>query len=206
MESVKLPDSSLPELIEFCRGNSKVQQYKEILKQENEIANLVSRETFPDGFFRLAAESLLPMQFLEEKGHPRCQRYLDIGSGGGFPSIPIILTQEVENSVLVDRVGKKASALTRMIEHLNPETKVEIINRNFDEIKFTQDFDLITVRLVKLTPNLLKKLLSLLNSDGTIVYYSIPEFRIQNNVHLATYSYTVNSNNINKSFSIIIKK
>ena len=166
--------------------DNKLLPYFELLLQENSRLNLVSRETartvesagsvaerFP-GLARLAVESLIPLQSVPPRPY---KNYLDIGSGGGFPSLPILLTQDIDQVRLVERTLKKAAALGRMLPGLNRSARIE--STDFREIKFeSARFDLITMRLVRLELPLLKKIARLLTDDGLFVYYSRRELNI----------------------------
>lgn len=177
--------------------------YFNLLIKENKKINLVSRETIADGFiaegslnncgelpymeaknqyhalFQLAAESLLPLTTTNIGGNIT---YLDIGSGGGFPSIPIILTQNISNASLVERTQKKAGALRRMLLALKKRVDIHPVsfeNFNADE----KSFDLITLRLVKLTKPMLSEILSLLKSKGIFIYYSKTDIEIDTSLY-----------------------
>lgn len=157
--------------------DGKLGRYFELLDVENRRINLVSRETLPEsapehvdrfhGLRQLAAESLFPIAQIAAKPH----RYLDIGSGGGFPAIPILLTQPVTEAVLAERTQKKAGVLRRMVTGLGLTVRVEATT--FEELKLAgESFDLITLRLVRLTGPLQKRILRLLAPEGNFIYYA----------------------------------
>ncbi len=146
---------------------SKAEQYFTVLMQQNEKVNLVSRETSDAGLIKLFAESILP---LEKLNGATFESYLDIGSGGGFPSIPLLLNQTAEKGTLVERTGKKAKALESMTASLGLSAKV--IPQNFEEIKFDRKFSLITLRYVTLTKLLNTKIESILEKGGVFIYFS----------------------------------
>lgn len=163
----------LKELISRHVDIARIEAYFEHLQSENKSVNLVSRETTPTDLYRLAAESLFPLDFIN-KGSPR---YLDIGSGGGFPAFPLIIAGEGQSAaVLLERTQKKVDALSRIIRRL--EIKAEAIQADFPIHSFEQQFDLITLRYVKLTPKLLYSVLDLLSKTGQFVYYGEPEFEV----------------------------
>src|SRR5512140_2142193 len=87
--------------------------YLELMK-ENAKVNLVSRETSREDFDRLFAESLLPLDIISSG---KFTGYLDIGSGGGIPAIPLLISGRVSGSiVLVERTQKKAAALSNLCQ------------------------------------------------------------------------------------------
>ena len=186
------------EILSKYNLTDKVETYFQLLKKENRNLNLVSRETIESGLIELAAESIYPLEHIQENNYGN---YLDIGSGGGFPSIPIILTERVKKVSLVDRRQKKAGALRRML--LEMSFRVNIYADSFEHVKFPVSFDLITMRLVKLDKKMLNKIMSLLNNNGIFIYYSVPEFDVSNlNLTFATYCYSTQSDSPSKSFTI----
>jgi 16S rRNA (guanine527-N7)-methyltransferase len=149
----------------------------------------------------LAAESLLPL-LRPEIGN--ISRYLDIGSGGGFPALPIMLTRRIDNAFLIERTRKKASALRRILVDLGLTATIEA--RSFDEITFDGRFDLVTMRLVKLTPRLLKAILRCLDDGAFLIHYSRPGFDLSGiEVSSTTYYYTIGSDTTQKCFTLLEK-
>jgi len=165
-------------------GNRLLSYYK-ILSKENKKSNLVSRETLAPardafgkdrpfaGLEKLTAESLFPITKINRHN---IQQYLDIGSGGGFPAVPIMLTNDIQQATLVERTKKKAAALRRIVISL--DLQAEIIDNTFEDHKLpSRSFDLITIRLVKLTSLMLKRIIRLLSPEGTVIYYARPSFQ-----------------------------
>ncbi len=161
--------------------DQKLELFFDLLTEENKRVNLVSRETNRDDLRRLAAESLAPLELIGEK---RYRSYLDIGSGGGFPSIPIMMAAaagviEIEHVRLIERTQKRAAALGRIISGLN--LQAEIVPEDFPGKDTSTKFDLVTLRYVKLTPKLLTAIFKSLHRFGLFIYYSQPEFSIDLN-------------------------
>ena len=145
-----------------------LEPYHEELMARNKLVNLVSRETSRADFDRLVAESLYPLQFLSKT---RFRNYLDIGSGGGLPAIPILMAKLVTGqSVLCERTLKKARMLVEIVSALSLNAKVE--SHTVEELKLDIKFDLITLRAVTLTPQLATKIVPFMSPDGCFVYYS----------------------------------
>ena len=180
--------------------DSKIKQYLTLLRAENQKINLVSRETSDFDLERLAAESLLPLEVIKHRGF---DNYLDIGSGGGFPAFPIIISAKIGKATLIERTKKKAAALERMAGELG--LKIKVLDSNFEECKFSLKFELVTLRLVKLTKPLLKRISLLLKAGGIFVYYSefknIPELELES----TSYSYTSGNAGQIKYFTVFTK-
>lgn len=150
-------------------------RFHTLLMEENARVNLVSRETSRADFDRMAAECLLPIEMIGQKARPTS--YLDIGAGGGFPLIPITLAMSPDRAAACERTQKKASAIIRMAKALALD--IHVTPRTFEDIRFESTFDLITLRYVKLTPLLLKGIISILSETGTFIYYSDPSFAVE---------------------------
>lgn len=140
--------------------------YVDLLLEENQRINLVSRETTRAGLDRLAAESLLP--FVHNR--PPVHNYLDIGSGGGFPAVPIMLALHPRHPVLLERTQKKAHALGRIIAGLGLSADIRPVT--LEEYRADRQFDLVTLRYVALTPALYHFIDRLLAPDGLFIHYS----------------------------------
>jgi 16S rRNA G527 N7-methylase RsmG len=165
---------SSAELREQFDRSGRLEEFCLLLADENKRVNLVSRETSPAQMLALAIESLVPLAFLEGS---KITSYLDIGSGGGFPAFPLILSGKLtlkRPSVLVERTGKKAAALQRIASGLGQS--IDPVPNDLASAKITAKFDLVTIRYVKLTSKLLTDAVKLLSPSGCLAYYSQPEF------------------------------
>ncbi|MBU0983679.1 MAG: class I SAM-dependent methyltransferase [candidate division Zixibacteria bacterium] len=157
------PAQLLPEYVSVAQLDA----YYAVLMEENRRVNIVSRETSRPDFDRIAAESLLPLRVIPSA----FTSYLDIGSGAGFPAIPVLLSRKhAPECVMVERRQRKAAALEYITRHLG--LRATILRKAFEETQLKQTFDLITLRWVKLTPSLLTLILDCLAPDGAFVYYS----------------------------------
>jgi len=183
-------------LLQRFAPKTALESYFEYLMRENERINLVSRETSQEDLNRLAAESLLPLSIVERN----FTQYLDIGSGGGFPAIPLLLSGRIKGDTwLVERTQKKAAALRRILDRLN--LNAGVLAKTSEELTFTTGFDLITLRYVKLTSFLLKKILTWLEPAGRFLYYSTPEFDCSSFTAVC-YSFATEFGDVTKSFTI----
>ncbi len=180
--------------------DSKIKQYFTLLMAENKKMNLVSRETSSMDLERLAAESILPFEVIASRSF---DRYLDIGSGGGFPAFPIIMSAKIGQATLIERTRKKAAVLKRLAEELN--LKAKVIDTNFEECRFSEKFDLVTLRLVKLTRPLIKRIFLLLKPGGIFIYYSQFKNSPGNKTESSSYSYATGQDRLAKSFTVFIK-
>ena len=181
--------------------DGRLQAYLSLLTLENEKINLVSRETSAADLKRLIAESLVPFERLELES---INNFLDIGSGGGLPAIPIIITKNPAQTILIERRNKKASALKRI--SLELKIKPSIIEKTFEDIVFDKTFDLITVRLVRLSGPILKKISEILSHSAVFIYYgAFQSSKCPRELSYNIYSYATGDDSPAKAFTIFKK-
>ncbi len=175
------------------------------LMAENRQINLVSRETSRSDFDRLLAESLLPLEIIQkDRKIFQPGNYLDIGSGGGIPGLPLLMSLgEVGKAFLLERRGKKAEALGRIISELG--LKAEVKDQNYDEYQPKEAFDLISMRYVRLTSRLLHRIAGHLKPNGVFIYYSAPDFKSKD-LPSVIHKFAAPQSDVVKSFTIFSKK
>ena len=105
-EAGVFPAAFLPRIRKFC----------ELLLQWNrKVSNLISRNDEPRLVGRHVVESLAPAALLKENAGGD---WMDLGSGGGLPAIPLILAGVGERWVLVESRRTKCLFLRRVIQEM----------------------------------------------------------------------------------------
>jgi 16S rRNA (guanine527-N7)-methyltransferase len=99
---------------------------------------------------------------------------VDVGSGAGFPGVPLKLVAPQHRWTLLDGTGKKITFLTQLIEHLGL-TEINAIQGRAEEAgrqsEFRQRFDLVTARAVAPLNTLVEYLLPLASVGGFVMIY-----------------------------------
>jgi len=112
-------------------------QLAELYQDWNQKINVVSRKDIDELYLRHVLHSL---------GIAKVQRFLpntsvlDVGTGGGFPGIPLAILFPEVRFTLVDSIGKKIKVVAEVVEGLGLEnvipinSRVEVVNEQFDFI------------------------------------------------------------------------
>jgi 16S rRNA (guanine527-N7)-methyltransferase len=126
-----------------------VERFLELLGDANRHVNLVSRRLTREELRGHAREALEALPLLPSPRPGRGLRLLDLGSGGGFPAIPILLARLDIEGVLVESTAKKGVFLRHAIRELG--LTAEVVNARFPGAFPMRDvprFDILTSRAV----------------------------------------------------------
>ena len=86
-------------------------------------------------------------------------RLLDIGSGAGFPGLPLKIVRPQWHVILLEATGKKTLFLRHIVEVLQLQN-IEIIHGRAEELahkpEYRATFDIVTARAVSALPTLLE--------------------------------------------------
>ncbi|MDO6473539.1 16S rRNA (guanine(527)-N(7))-methyltransferase RsmG [Maribacter sp. 1_MG-2023] len=119
---------------------------EELYKDWNQKINVVSRKDIDELYLRHVLHSLGIAKFIEFKDGASI---LDVGTGGGFPGIPLAILFPEVHFTLVDSIGKKIKVVNEVVEGLQL-TNVTTINARVEEIP--GKFDFIVSRAVAAMP------------------------------------------------------
>lgn len=141
-------------------------EYIEVFLSQNAKLNLISKNDEKFLWEKHVFDSLAIEKFFEK--YSRGKTLLDIGTGGGFPSIPIALAYPEIEVYALDSIRKKINAIENIKEELNIKNLHTICDRA-ENVK--QKFDIITSRAVATLDKITGYALPLLNKDGHFVAY-----------------------------------
>lgn len=128
--------------------------YYELIQKHNEFLHLVAPAPAAEFAVRHVLESLTLLEFL-----PKNARFADVGTGAGLPSLPCLVARPDLRADLIESKAKKTDFLTEAARALNLETRVSIINKQFEEAPKTNIFYVTCRAIDKFTeklPRLLK--------------------------------------------------
>ena len=125
----------------------KLDIYAEFLVEYNEKVNLTAI-TEPDEILKKHfIDSVLMLKFVDI---PRDSSMIDVGTGAGFPSVPIAVFRSDIKLTLLDSLNKRTIFLEKLCEKLG--VKAEIIHGRAEEVskneKYREQFDVSCARAV----------------------------------------------------------
>ena len=100
---IELEDAAIGQLTAYCR----------VLWEWNEKINLTRHTDYEIFVARDVVDSLALSRFLKAG-----QKVLDVGTGGGVPGVVLAIVRPDLHVALLESVGKKARAVTDMVERL----------------------------------------------------------------------------------------
>jgi 16S rRNA (guanine527-N7)-methyltransferase len=142
-----------------------------ILAETNEIMNLVSKGDMQNIGYRHVLDSLTPLLFHKM---PKNTKILDIGSGGGFPSIVLKLARPDLGMTLVESTNKKAQFLEKAGESLS-FSKFNVQSKRIEELeedrRLHEFFDIATCRALASPVKCLKYASDYIKSAGHLILF-----------------------------------
>lgn len=122
-------------------------------------------------------EQVIVKNFLDSvifKDYVKGITHIDIGSGGGFPAIPLKIVKPELKTTLLEATGKKCEFLNVLKENLNLKD-VTVLNGRAEEFavkqEFREQFDVCTARAVARLNILTEYCLPFVKVGGTFVAY-----------------------------------
>ena len=123
------PDLSELQLKQF-------EQLEELYKDWNLKINVVSRKDIDELYLRHVLHSLAIAKLIAFKPG---SKVMDVGTGGGFPGIPLAIMFPETHFHLVDSIAKKMKVVNEVVQGLEL-TNVKTSHCRVEEVKDTYDF------------------------------------------------------------------
>ena len=142
---------------------------QELIQKLNKISNLTRLLDGNDYWISQVYDSIWPF-FNDSNKLFENKKFIDIGSGCGFPGLAYAITHPNSEIYLIDSSLKKTNALKQIVESMNFKNKIHIVNDRIEKIghnlKFRNKFDIGTARAVSSAPTVSEYLLPLLKTNG----------------------------------------
>ncbi len=107
-----------------------------LYKEWNEQINVVSRKDIDELYTRHVLHSLAIAKIVDFKDG---SKILDVGTGGGFPGIPLAILFPKTHFFLVDSIGKKIKVVNEISKAIGLKN-IEAEHKRAEEVKFKYDF------------------------------------------------------------------
>jgi len=145
--------------------------YREIIKA-NEYINLTSIIEKNEVEIKHFKDSLSAEKIIKSICNKKSEivKVIDIGTGAGFPSIPLAIMLDNVNFTLVETVGKKVNFLLDIKNKIELEN-IEIKKIRIEDLEKTIKYDVAVSRAVALMPTLLEYCLPFVKMDGFLITY-----------------------------------
>ncbi len=145
-----------------------LKKYKELFLEKNKLLNLISKNDEQFLEEKHIFDSLSIKLFFEKYGK-NFKTMLDIGTGGGFPALPISIEYPEIEVTAIDSTSKKINAISDIANKLELKNFIAIADRveNLKDVKF----DLITSRAVAKLDIIAKYALPLMTKDSFLIVY-----------------------------------
>lgn len=141
------------------------EKYMELFLNKNACINLISKKDEEFLFEKHIFDSLAINKFLKS---PKEKTLLDIGTGGGFPSVPLAILYENLQIFAMDSIKKKINAIEEMKLELNIDNLHPICGRVEND---SQKYDYVTTRAVATLDVILKYAVNHLKEGGYFIAY-----------------------------------
>lgn len=151
------------------RYGEKFSDFEKLLKINNELFNLTSVCDGKDVLYKHFLDSVAGEKFFVKNGS-----VAEIGSGGGFPSIPLKIIREDLKFTLIESTGKKCAYLERVVENLGLDC-VQVLNIRAEEgahkENLREKFDISCARAVARLNTLSEYCLPYVKVGGRFIAY-----------------------------------
>lgn len=154
---------------------ARLNRYHEMLCDWNTRMNLTGDTDFEVALTRHYADSLAPLRldglFQKEAA------IVDVGSGAGFPGLPLAIVRPDLRVTLLDSLGKRVAFLDAVVKELGLGNAWTVRMRAEDagqDARYRERYDMAVARAVAALPVLCELLLPLVKPGGTMACYKGP--------------------------------
>ena len=142
------------------------EKYLSLLLEWNEKFNLTAITDKDEIEEKHFIDSIELVKYFDVKN----KTLLDVGSGAGFPGIPLAIVEPTLKVTLLETTGKRVTFLREVIKQLGL-SNVEVVQGRAEEQKEREKYDIVTARAVKELNILLELCFYQVKVGGTFIAY-----------------------------------
>ncbi len=146
-------------------------RYSQMLVEWNEKCNLTAILDADGIYVKHFYDSVFPFKDLKELGIYENASVIDVGTGAGFPSVPLKIMHSGIKLTLLDSLNKRINFLTELCKSLGLEAKC--VHARAEEAgqkpDFREKFDVATARAVATLPELCEYCLPFVRVGGVFL-------------------------------------
>ena len=147
-------------------------KYMKLLLEWNEKINLTAIKDEKEFVIKHFVDSLTINKYIKDEDN-----LIDVGTGAGFPGLPIKLFHKEQNITLLDSVRKKVDVLQDIVEKLELKNVKCVHSRAEDFAKENREkFDIAVSRAVANMSTLVEYLLPFVKIGGKVICMKGPNF------------------------------
>lgn len=146
---------------------SQMNTYYEILVEENQKYNLTALSTPEEAALKHFYDSIVPCSII-----PQDASLVDVGSGAGFPGVPLKIMRPDLQVTALEASQKKCAFIEKAAKAAGVEVRT-LVSRAEDEAQgeLRESFDVLTARAVAALPILIEVTSALVRPGGMLLYY-----------------------------------
>ncbi|HNW86618.1 MAG TPA: 16S rRNA (guanine(527)-N(7))-methyltransferase RsmG [Candidatus Limiplasma sp.] len=177
MDTVQVFEERLRRFPFACdsRAAERLARYQSLLLEWNEKINLTGDASLEATLDRHFMDSLAPLA--TEGLFPKDARVIDVGTGAGFPGLPLAIARPDLSVLLLDSLGKRVAFLDAVIAELGL-TNVQTLHARAEDgarnPACRERFDVAAARAVAAAPVLMELLLPFVRVGGRALCYKGP--------------------------------
>ena len=194
-----------------------LEKYYELLVEKNKVMNLTAITEYDDVLKKHFLDSLALSQFIKLDG--KKARLLDMGTGAGFPGIPLKIVFPELEITLMDSLNKRIVFLQDVIKELGL-TGITAVHGRAEEaalkLEYREKFDFCVSRAVARLVSLAEFCLPFVKQGGCFVPYKSGEineelqeakfaFKELGGEYKKTYEYTLPNSDIERTLLMVEK-
>jgi 16S rRNA (guanine527-N7)-methyltransferase len=152
-------------------SNEQLEQFAKLadfLLETNKVINLTAIRDTKGVYMKHFLDSLTLL-----KAIPDGAKYIaDIGSGAGFPGVPLAIARPDMQVTMIESIGKKVNFIKSCLELLKLPN-ANVVNERAEKLandkRFKGEFDVVTARAVTSLPELIQICMPLVKNSGVMI-------------------------------------